>query len=102
MYTNSHISLVRPRFIEIMYHNYTMGQVLVFTASHLRVVFKRLRRVGLKMNAEKLSFFVPEIKCLGHILTKDDINPVQKKVQAILDIQPPTTLKQLRSFLGMV
>ena len=36
------------------------------------------------------------------MLTKDGIKPVQKKVQAVLDLKPPTTLKQLRSFLGTV
>ena len=68
----------------------------------LKVVLQRLRRVGLKVNAEKSSFFAPEIEYLGYMLTKDGIKPVQKKVQAVLDLQPPTTLKQLRSLLGMV
>ena len=67
----------------------------------LHVVLWRLRRAGLKVNAEKSSF-APEIEYLGYLLTKDGIKPVQKKVQAALDLQPPTTLKQLRSFMGMV
>ena len=65
-------------------------------------VLQRLRRAGLKINAEKSSFFAPEIEYLGYLLTKDGIKPVQKKIQAVLDLQPPTTLKELRSFLGMV
>ena len=36
------------------------------------------------------------------MLTKEGVKPVQKKVQAVLDLQLPTTLKQLRSLLGMV
>ena len=53
------------------------------------------------------SFEMINIPCtqsdyLGYMLTKDGIKLVQKKVQAVLDLQPPTTLKQLRSFLDMV
>ena len=59
----------------------------------LQVVLRRLRRAGFKVNAEKSSFFALEIEYLGYILTKDGIKPVQKKVQAVLDLQPPTTLK---------
>ena len=72
---------------------------------HLRqlsTVLRRLRRAGLKINAEKSSFFSPEIEYLGYLLTKEGIKPVQKKIQAVLDLQAPTTLKQLCSFLGMV
>ncbi len=35
-------------------------------------------------------------------MTRDDIKPHSNKVQAILAIQPPTNVKQLRHFLGMV
>jgi len=72
---------------------------------HLRqlsTVLQRLRRAGLKINAEKSSFFSPEIEYLGYLLTKEGIKPVQNKIQAVLDLQAPTTLKELRSFLGMV
>ena len=47
-------------------------------------------------------FFAPEIEYLGYLLTKDGIKPVQKKIQAVLDLQPPTILKELCKFLGMV
>ena len=38
---------------------------------------------------------------LGHYLTPNGIKPWSKKVRAILELQPPTTTKQLRRFLGM-
>jgi hypothetical protein len=50
----------------------------------------------------KLTFCAFEIEYLGYILTKDGIKPQSNKVQAILAIKPPTGVKQLRHFLGMV
>jgi hypothetical protein len=58
--------------------------------------------MGLKVNAEKLTFCALEIEYLGYILTRDGIKPQSNKVQAILAIQQPTNVKQLRHFLGMV
>ena len=68
----------------------------------LEVVVWRLRRAELKVNAEKSSFFALEIEFLGYMLTKNSIQLIQDKIYDILDSQPPITLKQLRSFLGMV
>ncbi len=59
-------------------------------------------RCGLKVNAEKSTFCALEIKYLEYILTRDGIKPQSNKVQAILLIQPPTNVKQLRHFPGMV
>ena len=39
---------------------------------------------------------------MGYIFTRDGIKPQSNKVQAILTIQPPNRVKQLRRFLGMV
>ncbi len=57
---------------------------------------------GLKVNAAKSTFCALEIEYLGYILTRDGIKPQSNKVQAILAIKPPTGVKQLRHFLGMV
>jgi hypothetical protein len=68
----------------------------------LEEVLRRLRKAGLKVNAEKSTFCALEIEYLGYILTRDGIKPQSIKVQAILAIQLPTNVKQLRHFLGMV
>jgi hypothetical protein len=47
-------------------------------------------------------FCTPEIEYLGYILTREGIKPQPKKVQAILELNPPTTVKELRHFLRMV
>jgi hypothetical protein len=65
-------------------------------------VFRQLRDAGLKVNADKSSFCALEIEYLGYVLTKDRIKPQSNKVQAILAIQLPKGVKQLRHFLGMV
>jgi hypothetical protein len=57
---------------------------------------------GLKVNAAKSSFCAHEIKYLGYILTRERIKPQPKKVQAILVLNPPNSVKELRHFLGMV
>jgi hypothetical protein len=58
----------------------------------------------LKVNAAKSFFCTHEIEYLGYILTRGrgGIKPQQKKVQAILALNPPNNVKELRHFLGMV
>jgi phospholipid-translocating ATPase len=68
----------------------------------LREVLRRLRDAGLKVNAAKSFFCTHEMEYLGYILTRKGIKPQQKKVQAILALNPPNNVKELRHFLGMV
>ena len=68
----------------------------------LRMVLRRLLEAGLCVNATKSTFATNEIEYLGYILTRDGIKPQPEKVGAILAIQPPTNVKGLRKFLGMV
>jgi hypothetical protein len=65
-------------------------------------VLRRLREAGLKVNSAKSFFCTHEIENLGYILTRGGIKPQQKKVQAILALNPPNIVKELRHFLGMV
>ena len=65
----------------------------------LEEVLKRLKDANLRCNAPKCSFALEEIEYLGYILTKDGIKPNPSKVSAILALQPPKSVKELRRFL---
>jgi hypothetical protein len=68
----------------------------------LEEVLRHLRDIGLKVNAEKLTFCTLEIEYLGYIMTRDGIKPQSNKVQAMFAIQPSKNVKELRHFLGIV
>ena len=68
----------------------------------LEQVFQRLQAAGLKINANKSSFGQHALEYLGYWITRTGIMPIAKKVQAIQNIQPPKTKKELRSFIGMI
>jgi hypothetical protein len=68
----------------------------------LEEVLRQLRNAGLKVNAAKSTFCALEIEYLGYVLTRNGIKPQSNKVRAILAIKPPTGVRQLRHFLGMV
>ena len=68
----------------------------------LNEVLRRLREAGLKVNAAKLFFLYPRNRIPWlHTSQRRDQTPA-KKVQAILAINPPKNVKELRKFLGMV
>ncbi len=58
----------------------------------LEAVFIRLRNAGLKVNAAKSFFCTAQTEYLGYILTRGGVKPQEKKVQAILAINPPKTV----------
>ncbi len=68
----------------------------------LEEVLRELCNAGLNVNAAKSIFCALEIEYLGYVLTRDGIKPQSNKVQTILAIKPPTGVRQLRHFLGMV
>ncbi len=50
----------------------------------------------------KKSNIALEIEYLRYVLTRDGIKPQSNKVQTILMIKPPTGVRQLQHFFGMV
>ena len=68
----------------------------------LEEVLRRLCGAGLKVNTAKSFCCTHEIEYLGYMLTRGGIKPQIKKVQAILVINPPNNIKELRHFIGMV
>ncbi len=69
---------------------------------HLDDVFRRLEMAGLKLKMSKCKFLQRKVEFLGHIVSKDGIEPCPSKTDVIRHLAPPTTVKEVRSFLGMV
>jgi hypothetical protein len=70
-------------------------------AQHLRIMLTRLREHKLYAKFSKCTFWLEEIQFLGHVLSARGIAVDPSKVKDILEWKPPTTVHQVRSFLGL-
>ena len=68
----------------------------------LKLILERLKQAGLKVNASKSTFCTDKIEYLGYWITREGVKPLENKVQAILNLDPPKNVKQTRSLLGIV
>jgi len=64
-------------------------------------VFTRLRRARLRLNPTKCRFCVPELKYLGHIVNRQGIHTDPEKIKAIEQWPTPSTVRQIRQFVGL-
>ena len=78
------------------------GQDFDSHLSVLRQVLARLQEKGFIVNPRKCEWCIQETDFLGHWLTPEGVRPYHKKIKAILTMQEPKNIKQLRAFLGLV
>jgi hypothetical protein len=69
--------------------------------NHLRIVLQRLRDHHLYAKFSKCEFWLDTVKFLGHTISGDGISVDPSKVQEVMDWKPPTSVHQIRSFLGL-
>ena len=69
---------------------------------HLRQVLERLRSNGFHASLKKCVFFTKELQFLGHVIGQDGIKPDPAKLRAIEEWPRPTTVSEVRMFLGFV
>lgn len=84
-----------------------LDDILIYSASledhlaHIQQVFNRLREHSLRLKLKKCSFLKSETNYLGFVIDETGIKPEAKKVDVIKALAPPTTVREVRSFIGM-
>lgn len=66
----------------------------------VKETFETLRKVSMKLNPKKCVFGVGAGKFLGYMISENDIRANPKKVQAIIDMASPQTVKGIQSLNG--
>ena len=84
-----------------------LDDILVFSRTeeehirHLRIVLQRLRDQKLYAKPSKCEWMKDEVEFLGHRIGRDGLAVMQEKVDAIKTWPVPTTVTDVRSFLGL-
>ena len=84
-----------------------IDDILVYSKSkeehdeHLRAVLEKLRENKLYAKYQKCEFWLDQVAFLGHIVSADGIKVDPAKVEAITNWSRPSTVTEVRSFLGL-
>jgi len=84
-----------------------LDDILIFSQSweehlhHIRQVLQTLWQYKLCANLEKCTFGMTQVQYLGYVIDEQGVHVDPTKIQVIRDWPPPTTLTELRSFLGL-
>ncbi|KAL4378458.1 hypothetical protein GQ457_02G023120 [Hibiscus cannabinus] len=68
---------------------------------HLRLVLQTLLENQLYAKLSKCEFWIREVVFLGHVVSSEGIRVDPKKVEAIVNWKQPTSVTEIRSFLGL-
>ena len=70
--------------------------------THLMAALQKIKEAGLTLSKDKCEFNQTHIKYLGQQIDKTGVRPDPDKVHAIQNMRPPTNVRELRQFLGMI
>ena len=70
--------------------------------TNLEEIISTLKRYGMRLNPTKCAFGVALRKFLSFIVSHRGIEVNPEKIQAILDLFPPQTMKEVQDLIGRV
>lgn len=85
-----------------------MDDVVVFSKSlqehinHLKLIFQKIKEFNLKIELDKCEFLSKNVEFLGHVITPEGVSPNPSKLNTIENYPIPRTVKEIKSFLGLV
>jgi hypothetical protein len=84
-----------------------IDDILVYSKSkkehegHLCIVLQRLHDHQFYANYNKCEFWLGKVPFLGHVISSEGLSMDPNKVRDVLDWNPPKTVHQVHSFLGL-
>ena len=84
-----------------------LDDVLIYSRSfsehlqHLEEILSRFQSSGLKLNPSKCCFARDQVQFLGHVVSKDGIQPDPRNVKSVQDWPIPRSATEVRAFLGL-
>jgi hypothetical protein len=81
-----------------------IDDILVYSRSeeeHLHLALQKLREYRLYAKLSKCEFWMKQVAFLGHVISKGGISVDPSKVQDVLSWNAPTSVSDIRSFLGL-
>ena len=84
-----------------------LDNIIIFTQieqehlKHIKIIFKKLKKAGLKLKESKCNFFKKEIHDLGHLISVNGMQPLPKKLDSICNMPKPRSPEEIKQFLGL-
>ncbi|KAM1277747.1 hypothetical protein ACFX2J_029853 [Malus domestica] len=89
------------KIIEIFMDDFSVfGNSFDHCLSNLTLILKRCVETNLVLNWEKCHFMVKQGIVLGHIISEEGIEVDKSKVDLVRHLPSPTSVREVRSFLG--
>ena len=70
--------------------------------SRLHATLERIQAAGVTLNESKCQFYQSHVNFLGNVIDESGISPDPRKTVAIEKMSSPTSVTELRRFMGMV
>ena len=68
----------------------------------LQAALQTIKDAGVTLNADKCKFSQSSVTFLGHVIDRNGISADPSKTRAVLEMSKPTSVTELRRYLGMV
>jgi hypothetical protein len=88
------------KFLEAYFDDWTVFSLLKNHIECLRIMMDKCRQCQIDLNLKKCIFFSQFGVLIGHIVCKQGLLVDPSKIEMIVDLPPPTSVKQLRTVLG--
>ena len=80
----------------------TRGETKEELMQNLRKIFQKLQEFGVYINPNKIKIGLSEIEYVGYTIDRYGESFSQKKQEQVLNFKKPTTVKEMKSFLGVI